>query len=47
MLKDACIIEKFSFKKGIAAFDDFLFVALNKIQPDISRLKCKKFSVWV
>ena len=26
MLKDACIIEKCCFKKGIAVFDDFLFV---------------------
>ena len=45
MLKDACIIEKYSFKKRIAFLDDFLFVALNRIQPDISRLKCKKCSV--
>ena len=34
MLKDACIIENCSFKNGIAVFEDFLFVALNLIQPD-------------
>ena len=41
MLKDACIIEKCSFKNGIAVFDVFLFVALNLIQPDKIDMKKK------